>query len=105
MKVTVPTWPHHASPSGFPPGNLAYCKDGCRCAGCKAGAQAVYKRRRVDPEGHQRTGVRPRGRACFQTGCDHPECRQANRDYQRNWYRMNRSSGWVDLFEDITDVG
>ncbi len=29
-------------------------------------------------------------RACYHTGCDHPECSKANRDYQREYMKTWR---------------
>ncbi len=111
--MKVPTWPEHVSPSGRPPGNYSYAKEGCRCAGCKAGSSAVYYRRKADPEAHRRPKEKPRGRGCYNSGCSHPECAEANRTYSRERSRRSRSelrelrlvaaeNGW---FEDITDVG
>jgi hypothetical protein len=49
---------------------------------------------------------RKRGRSCYVGSggkCGHPECLEANREYQRLWVRRKR--GGIDYFEDITDVG
>jgi hypothetical protein len=77
----------------------------CRCEQCRsANAEAQYRRRHdLDPLAPyevvygQRAKPEPPGvgtRSCYNRGCDHPECAQANRDYAREYKRDRGGAGY-----------
>lgn len=58
----------------------------CRCELCTE-ANKLYNREKRN--GGAAPVAQHGTRSCYNTGCRRPECVQANRDYQREWARVN----------------
>lgn len=65
-----------------------------------------YRRHGRSPAvGKTKAGVRQPGRSCYVSvkgGCGHPECIEANREYQRRYmYLWHKGIGWSDPMDDL----
>lgn len=70
----------------------------CRCDVCKAGKAKAQRDYRNSPE---RGKLEHGTRSCYTAGCREEPCVKANRDYQREWMRLNRAGiPWSAMREE-----
>lgn len=82
--------PQHTAPGAPSAKGRRYYRCGCGwCADALRAESRAYRDQKrggppAEPQG------RARGRSCYVGGCEHEECAQANRDYQRGYMTLHR---------------
>lgn len=77
-----------------PHGTYAKYQEPCHCDDCKQAATEYQRQRRGSEP--QKVGRTFGTRSCYVSGCDHEECAEANRVYQRAYMKEQRDKKWVE---------